>query len=156
MAGGQGAAGGGGAGAALRRLAVIVHDRAQAEAALALEASHGVDVLLLTAPGAARYLGVGYLEALGRRLGRDILVDCGDEAGVAMAGLRAGLRRLLFRGPAETLGRLQAMAVQQGASVVGEVGRPVLVLAPGEAPVRGLSSRPPSCAGPCPAPRHSA
>jgi hypothetical protein len=79
---------------------VVVHDRAQAEAALAAAAEVGCAIWLRSAPGAAGYAGVGYLKALGDVLGHEIVVDCGDDAGLAMAALRTGCRRLAFSGPA--------------------------------------------------------
>jgi hypothetical protein len=62
---------------------VVVHDRVQAEAALAAAAELGCAIWLRSAPDAAGYAGVGYLKALGDLVGHEIVVDCGDDAGSA-------------------------------------------------------------------------
>jgi hypothetical protein len=120
MARGQGAAGRCGAAGALsprRPIAVVVRDRREAEAALALEQVGDVEVILLSAPGAASYAGVGYLHALGELVGREILVDCGVDAGLVLAGLRTGLKRLLFRGEVVVLAKLREIAQQLDAEI---------------------------------------
>jgi hypothetical protein len=94
---------------------IVVHDRAQAEAALAAAAEVGREIWLRSAPDAAGYAGVGYLKALGDLLGHEIVVDCGDDAGLVMAALRTGCRRLAFSGPAAVSQRLAEMAAQLGA-----------------------------------------
>lgn len=94
---------------------VVVHHRAQAEAALAAAAELGCAIWLRSAPDAAAYAGVGYLKALGDALGHPIVIDCGDDPGLVMAALRTGCRRLAFSGPAALSERLADMAAQQGA-----------------------------------------
>ena len=94
---------------------VVVHDRAQAEAALAAAAELGCEIWLRSAPDAAGYAGVGYLKALGELVGHEIVVDCGDDAGLVMAALRTGCRRLAFSGPAAVSQRLAEMAAKVGA-----------------------------------------
>jgi hypothetical protein len=93
---------------------VVVHDRGQAEAALAAAAEVGQEIQLRSAPDAAAYAGVGYLKALGDSLGHEIVIDCGDDPGLAMAALRTGCRRLAFTGPAALSQRLAEMAAQVG------------------------------------------
>ena len=110
---------------------VVVHDRAQAEAALAAAAELGCAIWLRSAPDAAAYAGVGYLKALGDLVGHEIVVDCGDDAGLVMAALRTGCRRLAFSGPAAVSQRLAEMAAQVGAWYRHEVSAPpVLCLSP--------------------------
>ena len=94
---------------------VVVHDRAQAEGALAAAAELGCAIWLRSAPDAAGYAGVCYLKALGDALGHEIVVDFGDDAGLVMAALRTGCRRLAFSGPAAVSQRLAEMAAQLGA-----------------------------------------
>jgi hypothetical protein len=94
---------------------VVVHDRAQAEAALAAAEELGCAIWLRSAPDAAAYAGVGYLKALGDALGHEIVVDCGDDAGLVMAALRTGCRRLAFSGPTAVSQRLAEMAAELGA-----------------------------------------
>jgi len=106
---------------------VVVHHRAQAEAALAVAAEVGRPIRLRSAPDAAAYAGVGYLKALGDALGHQIVIDCGDDAGLVMAALRTGCRRLAFSGPAALSERLAAMAAQAGAWYRHEAQAPVLL-----------------------------
>jgi hypothetical protein len=110
---------------------VVVHDLAQARGALAAAAACGVRIELRSAPEAAGYAGVGYLKSLGALAGQELVIDCGDDPGLAMAALRTGCRRLAFAGAPETARRLGEMAEQVGASLVHETGfRAALVLAP--------------------------
>jgi hypothetical protein len=120
------------------RLAVTVHHRAQAEAALALERP-GLEIVLVSAPGAARYAGVGFLRALGDLVGREMVVDCGDDAGLVLAGLRTGLRRLVFTGRPDVLVKLKDIAGQLGGEVAAARPEPCLELAPEDDPARALS-----------------
>jgi hypothetical protein len=106
---------------------VVVHDRAQAEGALAAAEELGCAIWLRSAPDAAAYAGVGYLKALGDALGHEILVDCGDDAGLVMAALRTGCRRLAFSGPAAVSQRLAEMAVEVGAWYRHEAKAPQLL-----------------------------
>jgi hypothetical protein len=110
---------------------VVVHDLAQARAALAATGECGARIELRSAPGAAAYAGVGYLQALGELLGQELVVDCGDDPGLVMAALRTGCRKLAFSGSAELSLRLADMAAQAGATLVHEpVPSPALVLTP--------------------------
>ena len=111
---------------------IAVHDLAQARAALAAATRLGVAVRLRSAPDAAGYAGVGYLKALGDGLGHELLIDCGDDAGLVMAALRTGCRRLAFSGPDEIAAKLGDMAEQLGAEFHHERAIPtdLLVLAP--------------------------
>ena len=110
---------------------IVVHDRAQAEAALAAAAELDCAIWLRSAPDAAAYAGVGYLKALGDAVGHEIVVDCGDDAGLVMAALRTGCRRLAFSGPAAVSQRLAEMAAEMGAWYRHEAQAPhVLCLSP--------------------------
>ena len=104
MAGRQGAAGRRRAARGVGSAQVVVHHLEQARAALAAAAELGCAIELRSAPGAAGYAGVGYLKALGDEVGHELLVDCGDDAGLVMAALRTGCRRIAFSGSDE-LGR---------------------------------------------------
>ena len=88
-------------------------------------------IRLRSAPDAAAYAGVGYLRALGEAAGHELLIDCGDDAGLVMAALRTGCRRLAFSGPAAVSQRLAEMAAQVGAWYRHEGQAPgVLCLSP--------------------------
>jgi acyl-CoA reductase-like NAD-dependent aldehyde dehydrogenase len=106
---------------------VVVHHCEQARAALAAAAELGCMIALRSAPGAAGYAGVGYLKALGDEVGHELLIDCGDDPGLAMAALRTGCRHIAFSGSAELGRRLADMAEQSGATVVVEAHAPEVI-----------------------------
>jgi hypothetical protein len=106
---------------------VVVHDLGQARAVLAAAAEVGLEVQLRSAPDAAAYAGVGYLQALGEAAGQELVVDCGDDAGLVMAALRTGSRRLAFSGPRDVHARLADMARQLGADLVHEAEPPSVI-----------------------------
>ena len=96
---------------------VVVHDLSQAEATLAAARDLGIEVELASERDAAAAAGVGYLKALGDLAGQDIIVDCDDDPGLVMAGLRAGCRKLAYGGPQALFERLADMAGQAGAGL---------------------------------------
>ena len=110
---------------------VVVHDRTQAEAALAAAEEVGAKIWLRSAPDSAACAGVGYLKALSDLVGHEVVIDCGDDAGLVMAALRTGCRRLAFSGPAAVSQRLAEMAAEVGAWYRHEAEvPPVLGLSP--------------------------
>ncbi len=107
---------------------VIVHHMAQAKAVLRAALDAGIDIQLQSAPGAAAFAGVGYLKALGDAVGHELLIDCGDDAGLVMAALRTGSKKLLFSGsPAEQC-HLAQMADRNGAQTHGPTDPSALCL----------------------------
>jgi hypothetical protein len=106
----------------------VVHHLEQARAAVAAAAELGCTIELRSAPGAGGYAGVGYLKALGDELGHELLIDCGDDAGLVMAALRTGCRRIAFSGSPELGRRLGEMAAQLGAVLVVEAQTPEVVM----------------------------
>ena len=112
-------------------LEIAVHDLDQARAALEAAAEAGVPVRLRSAPDAAFYAGVGYLKALGDEVGHELVIDCGDDAGLVMAALREGCRRVAFSGSEGIAQKLADMAGQLGAELRHETTPPgALVLSP--------------------------
>lgn len=111
---------------------VVVHHLEQARAALRAAAEAGCAIELQSAPGAAGYAGVGYLKALGDQAGRELWIDCDDDAGLVMAALRTGCRRVLFSGRDDVRVRLADMAGQLGAALIAAdaAGRTLIVLRP--------------------------
>jgi hypothetical protein len=110
---------------------IAVQDLDQARATLEAAGEAGLPVQLRSAPDAARYAGVGYLKALSEEVGHELVIDCGDEAGLVMAALREGCRRLAFSGSEEVAQKLADMAGQLGAELRHETAPPdVLVLSP--------------------------
>ncbi len=128
MAGGQGAARGRGVAQELSEPApaappqVVVHDVDEARAALAAAAERDEPIQLRSAAGAASYAGVGYLKALGEAVDHELVVDCGDDAGLVMAALRTGCRRLVFSGDEVIARKLVDMADQLGVRLDHETG----------------------------------
>ena len=90
---------------------VRIADLAQARRALAA----GGEVLLVTDREVTAFAGVGFWRALELELGHPVIVDCGEDAGLALAALRAGCRDLLFTGSEGTARRLEGIAAQLGA-----------------------------------------
>jgi len=136
MARGQDAAGHRGPAATLSEppaITVRVNDLAQAEATLEAAMAYGLQVRLASVAHGEAVMGAGYWRAVERRLGCAVAVDCGDRPGRVMAGLRAGLTRLVFNGPTDILAKLRDQAAQQRAEVAATLTPPVLTLAPGEA-----------------------
>lgn len=82
----------------------------------------------MSPPHAAAYAGVAFFKALGELVGHEITVDCGERAGDVLAGLRIGCRKLVYRGDAARLARLQDIALQLGAQVVATIERPLVLL----------------------------
>lgn len=111
---------------------VIVHHLAQAKAVLQVAKEFDLKVQLRSNPGAAAYAGVGFLKALGDAIGQDLIVDCDDDPGIAMAALRSGLKQLLFSGPADLTLRLSQMAARYGGQIRGrdDASSPPVMLSP--------------------------
>ena len=95
--------------------AVVVHSAAHVRLVREVAGRFGARPLLLTAPGAAAYAGVAYLmemAALAPEL--DAVIDCGSEAGLAMAAIRVGWRDLHFAGDEVVLAKIGDMLDQVG------------------------------------------
>lgn len=101
-----------------------MHDLAQARAALEAAARADVAIVLRSAPGAAQYAGLGFLEAVfaeaqaavpGAR--STVTLDCGDDAALAHQALRHGVRDLRFSGPKALREKLAEIAGPLGAQV---------------------------------------
>ena len=78
----------------------------------------------------AAFAGVGFWHAAETELGRPIVIDCGEDAGLVLAALRTGCRALLFAGPEETAARLDDIASQLGARVRRDLPGDTLTLLP--------------------------
>lgn len=99
--------------------AVTVH--AAAEAALALSLAGERGVLLLSAPGAAGFLGPAWflgIVAAARETVPGVLhkpvLDCADAPGQALAALRAGLRELVLDSACPAFSQVAAAAEEVG------------------------------------------
>lgn len=108
---------------------VIVHSLDDARAALAAAAALGCPLTLASAPGAAAYAGAAWFRDLvsqARTAHPSVpvvaVLDCGDQPGLALAALRAGLRHLRCAAPPEAAFRLADIAGQLGATVIADIG----------------------------------
>jgi hypothetical protein len=120
------------------RLAVLVHHRLEAEAAIALAAEAGLEVELVLPVG---LVGPAFAAALEAGLGRSIVAYCDDRPGLALESLRVGLKRLVLETgleastaaetAAETAAaeRLADIARQQGAALATALPAPLYRLA---------------------------
>ena len=120
----------------------MVHHVEQARAALRVAAEAGCAIELRSAPGAAGYAGVGYLKALCAQAGHELWIDCGDDAGLVMAALRTGCRRIAFSGSDDVRRRLADMAEQLGVALIADTHAPeALMLEPEDDAAAALRSR---------------
>ena len=106
----------------MNRPVILVRDWRSTEAALAAARAAGTAPVLVTPEGAAAFYGAGYLGALQARAEREfpdvdfeLVVDCDDAPGLALACLRSGVKTISMR---ETDRRVADIARQLGARLV--------------------------------------
>ncbi|CAA7615134.1 hypothetical protein [Magnetospirillum sp. UT-4] len=94
------------------------------DARRALAAAAGAPVILDSPPGAAGLHGIGWWQALLRRLDEEFpgapfeaVLDCGAAPGLALAALAAGIGAVRVATGPEALARLRAVAAETGARV---------------------------------------
>ena len=111
-----------GGGALMIRPVILVRDWRSAEAALQGARANGTSPILVTPEGAASSHGAGYLGALQERAEQEfpdvafeLIVDCGDAPGHALACLRAGVKRISMR---EHNDKIADIARRMGAQLV--------------------------------------
>jgi hypothetical protein len=114
-------------------VAIVIHSLAQAVAALSAAAEAGRPGVIASAPDAGIYAGPGWFREVLHGAHEAVpmaqfssLFDCGDDAGAAMAALRAGLEAILFTGRDDMAARLVDIAAQAGARLATE--RPTAAL----------------------------
>lgn len=97
--------------------AVVVHAAAEARFAVSVAADTGVT--LLSAPGAAGYMGALWWQALLRAADAEAagVLDCDRAPGEALAALRLGMRRLLLLAEAPGHDAVAAAAAECGAEL---------------------------------------
>jgi hypothetical protein len=103
---------------------IRVTDLREAAAALRQALAASREVLLVSESAVTAFAGVGFWRALEQALDHPIVIDCGDDAGLAMAALRSGCRDLLFTGPEEVANRLHGMAAQLDAKLRRRLEQP--------------------------------
>ena len=101
---------------------ILVRDWRSTEEALQAARADGTSPILVTPEGAASFYGAGYLGALQERAETDfpdvafeLIVDCGDAPGHALACLRAGVKRISMSEPND---KIADIARQMGAELV--------------------------------------
>jgi hypothetical protein len=103
---------------AVTRPVILFDNLDHVRAAAAAAADLNIPITLQSAPGAAAYAGVGFLKAVVDEAGvGDAVIDCGTDAGTAMAAIRAGWTRLVYSGGKAMAAKLTDMAGQGGATV---------------------------------------
>jgi hypothetical protein len=112
---------------------IIIHSLTHAVAALNAAAEAGRPVILASAPDAGIYAGPGWFgELIGASRGAvpaarfSAILDCGDDAGSAMAAVRAGIDAIVFTGRADVAARIGDIAAQAGARLL--TARPAAIL----------------------------
>jgi hypothetical protein len=108
-----------------RPRAIVVHDLAQLRAAFAAASELGAPVTVVSAPGAALSLGVGYFAAMISTARGEFpgvaaaaVLDCGDAPGLALAALRHGIGGVRVKAPRAALARIADIAAQSGGRLV--------------------------------------
>jgi hypothetical protein len=111
-----------GGGAPMTRPVILVRDWRSTEEALRKARADGTSPILVTPEGAASFHGAGYLGALQERaeaefpdVAFELIVDCGDAPGHALACLRAGVKRISMSEPND---KIADIARQMGAELV--------------------------------------
>ena len=106
----------------MTRPVILVRDWRTTEAALQAARAEGTSPTLVTPEGAASFYGAGYLGALQERaenefpdIDFELIVDCSDAPGHALACLRAGVKRISMREPND---KIADIARQMGAELV--------------------------------------
>lgn len=109
---------------AARPPTVIVHDLAQAAAALAAAAEAGREIRLLTPPGGAHYAGHAYYTEVFRQAAAGqpaarfaAMLDCGDDAALAVTAIAAGWRSLVLTRGGVAFARIADIAAAHGADL---------------------------------------
>jgi hypothetical protein len=111
-----------GGGDLMTRPVILVRDWRSTEEALQKARADGTSPVLVTPEGAASFYGAGYLGALQERaetefpdVAFELIVDCGDAPGHALACLRSGVKRISMR---EHNDKIADIARQMGAQLV--------------------------------------
>ena len=101
---------------------VIFHDLPQARAAVAQADAIGAPVELRSPPNGAAIIGPGAFKAIADDLAQthpgaasSMILDCGTNAGLALAALRHGCKDICVDVRAETHAKIAAMAQAQSA-----------------------------------------
>lgn len=115
---------------------IIIHDLAQATAALATAERCATPVVLRSPPDTSAAIGPGiFAEQTAEAAARHpsgmagALFDCGDQAGLALAAIRRGGMDVLIALPEASADKIKNLANQAEVAVVENPDGPVLDLA---------------------------
>ena len=102
-----------------------MHSLEEARAALNAAAARGAAATLVSPPGAAAYLGVGFFWAVVEAARAEVpgvaleaVMDCGDDPGWALAALRTGFKSVVLGGNRRARARVAAIARAMGARLL--------------------------------------
>jgi len=105
----------------------VVHALDHARAAVAACAERGLPATLVSAPGAAAYLGAQVFREMIAEAGRahphvsvTAVLDCGEDVGLALQALRHGLKAIRLAAAPATLAKVADIAAQMGARLENE------------------------------------
>lgn len=114
---------------------IVIHSLAHARAALVAATELDLPVTLTSAPGAAAYLGAPVFREMVAAAEREFpdadvtaLLDCGDDAGLALNALRHGLKVIRLKAADPVLARVADIAGQLGATLDPTPDAPALDL----------------------------
>lgn len=103
---------------------VIIHSLEHAKAALSVAERLGVPVVLLSAPGAAAYVGAAVFREMADAAARfcpgarfTAVLDCGEDPGLALGALRHGIKGVSISVAPEVKGKIADIAAQSGGVV---------------------------------------
>jgi fructose/tagatose bisphosphate aldolase len=115
--------------------AFVVHALDHALAAVAACAERGLPVTLVSAPGAAAYLGAQVFREMVAEAGWThpevkvtAVLDCGEDVGLALQALRHGLKVIRLTAAHETRAKVADIAAQTGARLADEHDKAALDL----------------------------
>ncbi len=107
--------------------AFVVHDLEQAKAALKAARERGLRVLLVSAAGAAAALGPAVWREMAAQAEQAepgataaAVLDCGDDPGLALAALRAGVKTIRVGAGPEVRAKIADIAGQMGATLIAD------------------------------------
>ena len=116
--------------AARARLVAVVQAIEEARAALRTARAAGMPVILVSPPGGAAYLGVGFFAALIEaaraefpEVAVEAVMDCGEDPGWALSALRMGFKTVVLRGNPKARARVVAIARAMGARLLARAPR---------------------------------
>ncbi len=149
----------GGMGSGSHRYAFVIHGMDDARTVLTAASDFGRSVALWSAPGAAAYMSAPVFREIIDAVGAEFpdidvigVLDCGQDAGYALAALRHGVRFARVELPSVTRDKVTDIARQVGATIVN-VRPPALDLVDCADPVAAcrdwLSAAADGSASPC-------